>query len=146
MSRQACIAGPEERKLAAHILIVEDNEMSLALAEYLLLQSGYTTSSATDGLSGVRLALANEAQLILCDLDLPVMDGSQLVSTLRTNDEWRRVPILAFTAASMDEEQRRTLTSSFDGCITKPFDPASFATTVARYLPPDLRVTDRAGP
>ena len=132
--------------MAAHILIIEDNEMSLALAEYLLLQSGYTTSSATDGMSGVRLALANEAQLILCDLDLPVMDGSQLVSTLRTNDEWRRVPILAFTAASMGEEQRRTLTSNFDGCIAKPIDPASFAATIAQYLPPDLRVTDRAGP
>ena len=132
--------------MSAHILIIEDNEMSLALAEYLLLQSGYTTSSATDGMSGVRLALANEAQLILCDLDLPVMDGPQLVSTLRTNDEWRRVPILAFTAASMGEEQRRTLTSNFDGCIAKPIDPASFATTIAQYLPPDLRVTDRAGP
>ena len=95
--------------MSAHILIIEDNEMSLALAEYLLRQSGYITSSATDGDSGVRMALQNQAHLILCDLDLPVIDGPQVATTLRTNDEWRRVPILAFTAATLSEERRRAL-------------------------------------
>ena len=136
----------EERTLAAHILIIEDNEMSLALAEYLLRQSGYATSSATDGESGVRLALANEAQLILCDLDLPVLDGPQLASALRANDAWRPVPILAFTATSLSDERRRTLTANFDGCIEKPIDPPSFTKTVAQYLPADLRAVNRAGP
>lgn len=127
--------------MSAHILIIEDNEMSLALAEFLLRQSGYTTSSASDGDSGVRLALLNQAHLILCDLDLPVIDGQQVVSTLRTHREWRKVPILAFTATSISDEQRRMLTADFDGCIDKPIDPASFAATVGRHLAPELRVT-----
>lgn len=121
--------------MSAHILIIEDNEMSLALAEYLLRQSGYTTSSATDGDSGVRLALENKANLILCDLDLPVIDGPQVVNTLRTTPDWRRVPILAFTAASLSDEQRQTLAAAFDGCIVKPINPASFSTTVGQHLP-----------
>ena len=127
--------------MSAHILIVEDNEMSLALAEYLLRQAGYATSTATDGESGVRLALENTADLILCDLDLPVIEGPQVVSTLRANKDWRKVPILAFTAASMSEEQRRSLAADFDGCIVKPVEPASFAASVGQYLVATPRVS-----
>lgn len=127
--------------MSAHILIIEDNEMSLALADYLLRQSGYTITSATDGGNGMRLALENQAHLILCDLDLPVIDGPQVVSALRAHDGWRKVPILAFTAATMSEEQRQALAGDFDGCISKPIDPASFAATVGRHLAPELRAS-----
>lgn len=127
--------------MSAHILIIEDNEMSLALADYLLRQSGYTITSATDGGSGVRLALENKAHLILCDLDLPVIDGPQLVNALRANESWRKVPVLAFTAASFSDEQRQTLAADFDGCIAKPIDPASFAATVGHHLAPELRAS-----
>jgi CheY-like chemotaxis protein len=127
--------------MSAHILIIEDNEMSLALAEHLLRQSGYTTSSATDGDSGVRLALQNQAHLILCDLDLPVIDGPQVAMTLRTNTQWRKVPILAFTAATISDERKRALTADFDGCISKPIDPASFSATVGHHLAPELRAS-----
>jgi len=127
--------------MSAHILIIEDNEMSLALAEYLLRQSGYTTSSATDGDSGVRLALENRAHLILCDLDLPVIEGPQVATTLRASDEWRKVPILAFTAASISDERKRALTADFDGCVSKPIDPASFSATIGHHLAPELRAS-----
>jgi two-component system, cell cycle response regulator len=127
--------------MSAHILIIEDNEMSLALAEYLLRESGYTTSSATDGDSGVRMALENQAHLILCDLDLPVIDGPQVVTTLRAHDGWRKVPILAFTATTLGEERRRTLTADFDGYICKPIDPASFSATIGHHLSPELRAS-----
>jgi CheY-like chemotaxis protein len=127
--------------MSAHILIIEDNEMSLALAEYLLRQSGYITSSATDGDSGVRMALENQAHLILCDLDLPVLDGPEVVAALRTHDDWRKVPILAFTAATLSEERRRALTTDFDGYISKPIDPASFSATVGHHLAPELRAS-----
>jgi two-component system, cell cycle response regulator len=127
--------------MSAHILIIEDNEMSLALAEYLLRDAGYTVSSATDGGNGMRLALQNTAQLILCDLDLPVIEGPQLVQALRASSEWRKVPVLAFTAASMSQEQRQALAADFDGCIVKPLDPASFAATIGQYLAPGMRVS-----
>jgi len=127
--------------MLAHILIIEDNEMSLALAEHLLRQSGYITTSATDGESGVRIALENQAHLILCDLDLPGIDGSQIVTTLRAHTHWHKVPILAFTAASVSDECQRALTANFDGCIPKPIDPTSFLAAVSRYLAPDLRAS-----
>lgn len=119
--------------MSAHILIIEDNEMSLALAEYLLRDAGFTVSSATDGESGMQQALTNTAQLILCDLDLPVIEGAQLLLELRANDDWRKVPVLAFTAAST-EGQLRALAAGFDGYVVKPVDAASFAATIGQHL------------
>lgn len=127
--------------MAAHILVIEDNEMSLVLAEHLLRQAGHTISTATDGSSGVRLAMENRAQLILCDLDLPAMDGVAVAQALRTNPEWRRVPVVAFTA-SISEQQQLALAADFDGCIAKPIDPRSFIATVARYLAPESRANE----
>jgi CheY-like chemotaxis protein len=127
--------------MSAHILIIEDNEMSLALAEYLLRQAGYTVSSATDGRSGMHRALQNDVHLILCDLDLPVMEGSQVVQALRANGEWRKVPVLAFTAASMNDAQRRALDADFDGCVAKPVDPTVFAASIDPFLAPELRAS-----
>lgn len=124
--------------MSAHILIIEDNEMSLALAEYLLRDAGYTVSSATDGGSGMRLALENTVHLILCDLDLPVIEGLQLVQALRANNDWHKVPVLAFTAASMRDEQRQELGADFDGYIVKPVDPVSFAVTIGQHLASEL--------
>lgn len=120
--------------MAAHILIIEDNEMSLVLAQYLLGQAGYEVSTASDGGAGLRAALENIADVILCDLDLPTIDGPQLVDALRAEPGWRRVPVLAFTAASMDADQRRALAGQFDGCIVKPIDPPSFASQVGSYV------------
>jgi CheY-like chemotaxis protein len=127
--------------MSAHILIIEDNEMSLALAEYLLRQAGYTVSSATDGESGLRLALQNEAHLILCDLDLPVIEGPQVVQALRANGDWRKVPVLAFTAASMSDTQRQALDADFDGCVAKPVDPTVFAASIGPFLAAGLRAS-----
>lgn len=127
--------------MAAHILIIEDNEMSLALAEHLLRQAGYTVTCAADGANGVRMALEHEVDLVLCDLDLPVIDGPQVASTLRASDRWHKVPLLAFTAASMSEARRRSLAADFDACIVKPIDPANFAATVGQHLAPELRTS-----
>jgi CheY-like chemotaxis protein len=127
--------------MSEHILIIEDNDMSLALADHLLRRAGYTTSTAIDGLSGLRLALENKSQLILCDLDLPAMDGAEVVRALRADAGWRKVPVLAFTASSLSDEQRRMLASGFDGCIAKPIDPATFTATVAVHLQSELRVS-----
>lgn len=121
----------------AHVLIIEDNEMSFVLADYLLRQAGYVTSRAADGSTGLRMAADNVADVILCDLDLPAMDGYQLISSLRAIPTWRAVPILAFTASVGGEEEASICAAGFAGCIAKPIDPQSFGATVARYLTAD---------
>jgi CheY-like chemotaxis protein len=125
--------------VAAHILIIEDNDMSFVLADYLLRQAGYSTARAVDGSAGVRVALENRADLILCDLDLPVMDGHQVLGSLRAATGWRPVPLLAFTGDSSAEAQSAVLAAGFTGYVCKPVDPQTFVASLARYVAPELR-------
>jgi CheY-like chemotaxis protein len=125
--------------VATYILIVEDNDMSFVLADHLLRQAGYVTMRATDGSDGLRAALENRADLILCDLDLPVMDGYEFLQALRTNDQWRAVPILAFTGDSPGKDQGAVLAAGFAGYIFKPPDPRTFAAEIGRYVAPSPR-------
>jgi CheY-like chemotaxis protein len=125
--------------VAAHILIIEDNDMSFVLADYLLRQTGYSTGRAADGNDGIRAALENTADLILCDLDLPGMDGREVLNALRANGAWRAVPVLAFTGDSTWTDQGVLLASGFAGCVLKPPDPRTFAATVGQHLAPQLR-------
>jgi len=127
--------------MAAHILIIEDNDMSFALAEYLLRQAGHQSSRASDGRAGVRLALENVADLILCDLDLPGMNGFEVAKQLPTDRNWKAVPLVAFTAGSTGDAQNDVLASGFSGYISKPIDPRTFITTITRYLPASARAS-----
>jgi len=127
--------------MAAHILIIEDNDMSFVLADYLLRQAGYSTSRAADGVAGVQAALENVADLILCDLDLPLMDGYQVASTLRETSGWRQVPVLAFTGDSTAHPQKEALAreAGFAGLVFKPVDARTFSATVAQHVAPVVR-------
>jgi CheY-like chemotaxis protein len=120
----------------AHVLIVEDNDMSFVLADCLLQPAGYVTQRAADGDSAIRLASESQPDLILCDLDLPGMDGYQLVEALRALPGCRAIPILAFTADSPQNDVSRLQTAGFTDWLRKPPDPRTFSATVARYLRP----------
>ena len=126
----------DEIPMAAHILIIEDNDMSFVLADYLLRQAGYSTSRALDGEAGVLAALRNVADLILCDLDLPVMNGYQVAGTLRKDSSWRPVPLLAFTGDSPGNDHSESLAreAGFEGFIFKPVDARTFSATIAQHV------------
>ena len=126
--------------MGAQILIIEDNDMSFVLADYLLRQAGYSTRRATDGESGVQAALENTAAAVLCDLDLPGMDGYEVAASLRQNAQWRAVPLLAFTADTPGVTDR-ALATGFSGYLFKPVDPQTFVATLDRFMVTDTRAS-----
>jgi two-component system cell cycle response regulator DivK len=123
--------------MRARILIIEDNDMSFVLADYLLRQQGYSTTRASDGRAGVQAALGNAADLILCDLDLPLMDGYEIVGALRANTAWHPVPVLAFTGDSHGKDHTSVLAAGFTAYVFKPPDPRTFVATIAQYIAPE---------
>jgi CheY-like chemotaxis protein len=123
-------------RMTGRILIIEDNDMSYVLADYLLRQKGYSTVRALDGGAGVEAALHEPVDLILCDLDLPVMDGYEVLGALRANDAWHPVPVLAFTGDSPGKEHSALLEAGFAAYVFKPPDPRTFAATIAQYIAP----------
>ena len=90
------------------ILIIEDDGPSLMLAKYLFEASGFLILTATTGAEGVEKALQLAPDLILCDLQLPVFTGYEVLSRLVNSPAWRPVPIVAVTAFSMLGDRTRS--------------------------------------
>jgi two-component system cell cycle response regulator DivK len=116
------------------ILIVEDNPKNLKLIRDVLQFRGYTTLEAETGEAGVTLALARQPALILMDVQLPGMDGSTAMKTLKANTSTQHIPIIAMTALAMKGDKEHLLAEGFDGYMSKPIAIKDISSTVERYL------------
>src|SRR5690242_5182820 len=125
--------------MAAKILVVEDNSANLELMCYLLKAHGYETVEARDGQAGIETAMGERPDLVVCDLQLPVVDGFTVVRRIRERPELSAVPVLAVTAFAMVGDREKVMGAGFDGYIAKPIAPESFADQVAAFLPASLR-------
>ena len=99
-------------------LVIEDSPDNQVLIKLLLTKLGANVLIAGDGVDGVAAAEAAEFDVILCDVQMPRMDGYAVLAYLR--ERHYRVPIVALTAHAMKEERDRALTAGFDAYLTKP--------------------------
>jgi CheY-like chemotaxis protein len=121
--------------VGARILIIEDDPASLELARYLLASAGYVAIVASDGGAGVELALSARPDLVICDLQMPVLDGYEVVRRLRSDPGWHRVPLVAVSAFSMPGDRETALAAGFDAYYSKPIVPEAFVGDIERLLP-----------
>lgn len=118
----------------AKILIIEDNEQNLYLATFILQAGTHQVLSAKDGAKGIALAVAELPDLILLDIQLPVMDGYAVAGALRTHPDLRNTPIIAITSYAMTGDKERSLKAGCDGHIEKPINPETFLNEVDQFL------------
>ncbi len=116
------------------VLIVEDDLKSLKLFRDLLQATGYATLEATNGKKAVELAREKKPDLILMDIQMPVMDGFEATKILKADAETRNIPIIALTSYAMKEDEEKIREAGCDGYITKPIDTRGFLKKVAEYL------------
>lgn len=116
------------------ILIVEDDLKSLKLFRDLLEASGYASLEATNGKKAVELAREKKPDLILMDIQMPVMDGFEATKILKAGAETRNIRIIALTSYAMKEDDEKVREAGCDGYITKPIDTKEFLKKVAEYL------------
>lgn len=119
----------------ARILVIEDNPINLELMTYLLRAWGHEAISATDGQAGLDVVRADPPDLVVCDIQMPGLDGYEVARALKADAALASVPLLAVTAFAMVGDHDRALRSGFDGHFAKPIDPAQFMTELARFLP-----------
>nr|WP_315186601.1 response regulator [uncultured Albidiferax sp.] len=131
--------------MSARILVIEDDEFSRELVRYLLDRHGYTVLEAADGGAGLDLALNAHPDLVLCDLQMPVLNGYEVVQRLRSNPLWQVVPVIAVTAFSMPGDRDIALAAGFDNYLTKPITPEIFVQQIAAFLPLGLRANAPPG-
>jgi len=112
------------------ILVVEDNPRNLKLERDLLRFHGFETIEATTGAQAIELARAQSPRVVLLDVQLPDIDGPQVLAALRGTPATANIPIVAVTAFAMDGDRERLLAAGFDGYLAKPIAVKSFARAV----------------
>lgn len=121
--------------MTKRILLVEDDEDSLLLmSDILEILMGQDVVVAKDGIEAIRMAQAHQPDLILMDLNLPMLDGWQATRSLKDHEMFRNVPILALTANAMVGDRERTLEAGFDDYFPKPIDVDAFIAFLQPYL------------
>ncbi len=120
--------------MSAQVLLIEDNAANLELMTYLLGASGYNTSSAIDGFTGLEAAKTGEYDLILTDILMPQLDGYEFARRCKADSHLARIPLVAVTALAMIGDRERIFAAGFDGYISKPIDPHKFVAQVASFL------------
>lgn len=116
------------------ILIVDDNSQNRQLAGDILAFHGYAVTMASDGLEGVGLAERLRPDLILMDIQMPVLDGFAALAKLRENPSTRDMKVIALTALAMPGDCERILAAGFDGYLAKPFNSRELPWAVAQFL------------
>ncbi len=116
------------------ILIAEDNAQNMYLARFLLEQQGHEVIEAIDGVQAVALAQSEQPELILMDMQLPLMTGYEATREIKSSPALAKVPVIAFTALAMQGDEEKTRAAGCDGYITKPLDVATFVKQLEAWL------------
>lgn len=116
------------------ILIAEDDPKSMKLVRDLLQISGYTTIEASDGRKAILLARDKQPDLILMDIQMPVIDGLEATKILKADEKTSGIPIIALTAYAMKEERKKIEGAGCDDYIVKPINTREFLKKVSEYL------------
>jgi two-component system, cell cycle response regulator DivK len=121
--------------MKAKILYVEDNEQNFYLVNFILTGRGHEVIWARDGQMGIEEAVRFRPDLVLLDIQLPIMDGYAVARTLRQNPELAGTPIVALTSYAMPGDREKALEAGCSGYIEKPIQPSSFAAQIEQFLP-----------
>lgn len=121
--------------MSKRILIIEDQEDNRAILRDLLSQAGYALIEAADGEEGVELAQSERPDLILMDIQLPVIDGYEATRRIKAKPELRSIPIIAVTSYALSGDEAKARAAGCDGYVTKPFSPRDLLAKVRAYLP-----------
>jgi two-component system cell cycle response regulator DivK len=116
------------------ILYIEDNPMNMRLVRKMLKMGGYDMIEAVNGLDGLAMAEQERPMLILLDINLPDIDGTEVTAQLKANSELRHIPVIAVTANAMSGDRERFLEAGCDGYISKPLSKETLLETVAELL------------
>ena len=119
----------------ARVLVVEDNPLNLKLVRDVLGHAGFEVLEARTGEDGVARARADQPAVILMDLQLPGLDGTQALRLIKADPATAAIPVVALTAFAMAEDRERALSNGFDGYLSKPISVRDLPGQVAGYLP-----------
>ena len=117
----------------ASILIVEDHPTMRDAMRLVLEEDGHQVEDASDGEAGIAMVREHAPDVVLLDLNIPVVSGAEVLETLKADPATSEVLVVVVTATG-EEGRRKAIAQGADGYITKPFSPLALLQTVARVL------------
>jgi CheY-like chemotaxis protein len=117
------------------ILLVEDNEMNRDMLSRRLSRNGFDIILAVNGQEGVDIALAQNPDLILMDMSLPVLDGWEATRRLKANAATAKIPVIALTAHAMIQDKEKAMAAGCDEFDTKPVELPRLLEKIKALLP-----------
>lgn len=116
------------------ILLVEDNVVNQKVVTAVLSKRGWRVDLAANGVEALDRLGRETFDLVLMDVQMPVMDGLEATRQIRRQTQWKRLPIVAMTAHAMTGDRERCLEAGMNGYVSKPVQPALLMQTIERYL------------
>jgi two-component system cell cycle response regulator DivK len=116
------------------VLIVDDNEMNVKLARDVLRFAGFRTLEAATASGGLALAAEHIPDVILMDIRLPDLDGTEAVRALKVDPTTAAIPVVALTSFAMKGDRERFLAAGFDGYLEKPIAVREFPDQVRAFV------------
>ena len=118
---------------ATTILIAEDNAVNRELLRGMLEAGDYRVVEARNGQEAITKIEEAEPDLVLLDINMPVMDGFAVIRWIREHPKYRKLPVVAVTAYAMKEDRERMLNAGFNGYVAKPIELAMLFKEIARF-------------
>jgi two-component system, cell cycle response regulator DivK len=117
------------------ILVVEDQEDNRRILRDLLTSVGFDLVEATTGEEGVRLAESRRPDLILMDIQMPVLDGYEATRQIKATAELRHIPIIVVTSYALSGDDAKARAAGADAYVAKPFSPRELLAKIRQFLP-----------
>jgi two-component system cell cycle response regulator DivK len=121
--------------MTKRILIIEDQEDNRAIMRDLLSAAGFELIEAMNGEEGVKLAQSERPDLILMDIQLPIIDGYEATRQIRAIDDLKSIPIIAVTSYALSGDEAKARATGCNGYVAKPFSPRQLLAKVREFLP-----------
>ena len=121
--------------MSKRILVVEDTEDNRQIIRDLLTSVGYEMIEAVNGEDGVAMAKLHKPDLILMDIQLPVLDGYEATRRIKADPKTKHIPVIAVTSYALSGDEAKTRAAGCDAYIAKPFSPRQLLSTVRKFLP-----------
>ncbi len=134
--REVVLTAPSDLKdRAIHVLLVEDNRINQIVASNFLTKWGITVDVANNGGEAVEMVTKNIYNVILMDIQMPVMDGYEAAMRIRAMDApyFKNIPIIALTASAMLGVRDKVMEVGMNDYIAKPFVPADLQAAIRKY-------------
>jgi two-component system cell cycle response regulator DivK len=121
--------------MSRRILVVEDQEDNRRILHDLLTNAGYEIVQAENGEEALKAAAAERPDLILMDIQLPLLDGYEATRRIKADPALRAIPIIVVTSYALSGDESKARAAGCDAYITKPYSPRAILAKIREYVP-----------